>query len=306
MTKRLNLILFALIALIGMPYYWLLLESNPGDAKPKQVSMAQLNQLAASLPGPSPSGIEIELASFRRLPGNLVAAGSGLKRKLIGAMAFRLTVEGRQGIVIDSGMTGSIADCLDMQKFDASAQSRIDQAMKTADLVLLTHEHADHMGGVIALAGSRDASSWINAVRLGSGQIEFSGSRCQPKWPSDLNLKPAIPAGAPSAVAPGVVVIPAPGHTPGSQMIFVKLANGRKYLFAGDVATMDKSWRELRARSRLVGDYIAPENRAEVFSWLLTIRELKREDPSLTIIPGHDFDWIADPANKTNIAGMMR
>ena len=64
---------------------------------------------------------------------------------------------------------------------------------------------------------------------------------------------PTVQAGAPQAVAPGVVVIPAPSHTLGSQMVFVKLADGREFLFAGDIATMASSWRELRARSRLIG-----------------------------------------------------
>ena len=101
-------------------------------------------------------------------------------------------------------------------------------------------------------------------------------------------------------------MIPAPSHTPGSQMIFVRLESGRRYLFTGDIATMDKSWRELRARSRLVGEHITSENRPEVFSWLLTIRKLKSEDPSLTIIPGHDFEWLADPANKAGLVALMR
>jgi glyoxylase-like metal-dependent hydrolase (beta-lactamase superfamily II) len=193
-----------------------------------------------------------------------------------------------------------------MQKYDAGAQARIDRAMKSADLILLTHEHSDHIGGLIALAGDKGSASVMNAVRLGNGQTTSSGARCQSSWPSGQIIKSSIPAGAPAAIAPGVVVIPAPSHTPGSQMIFVRLESGRRYLFTGDIATMDKSWRELRARSRLVGEHITSENRTEVFSWLLTIRKLKSEDPSLTIIPGHDFEWLADPANKANLVALMR
>ena len=111
------------------------------------------------------------------------------------------------------------------------------------------------------------------------------------RWPKPLPA-PSIAGSAPIAIAPGVVVIPAPSHTPGSQMVFVRLAGGREYLFAGDIATMAQSWRELRARSRLIGDWLAPENRGEVFAWLRTIRALKAEAPRLEVVAGHDYEWI--------------
>jgi len=82
-------------------------------------------------------------------------------------------------------------------------------------------------------------------------------------------------------------------------MIYVRLADGREVLFAGDIATMAASWQELRARSRLIGDYLAPEDRREVYAWLRTIRALKAEAPGLLIVPGHDFEWlIHDKAAK--------
>src|SRR5208337_264002 len=36
-------------------------------------------------------------------------------------------------------------------------------------------------------------------------------------------------------IGPGVVLINAPGHTPGSQMVYVRLASGREMILAGDV-----------------------------------------------------------------------
>lgn len=85
-------------------------------------------------------------------------------------------------------------------------------------------------------------------------------------------------------------------------MIYVRLADGREVLFAGDIATMAASWQELRARSRLIGDYLAPEDRREVYAWLRTIRALKAEAPNLLIVPGHDFEWlIHDKAAKATV-----
>ena len=40
----------------------------------------------------------------------------------------------------------------------------------------------------------------------------------------------------------------------------------------------------------------------EVFGWLAAIGELKRADPGLVVVPGHDFEWLRDTANA---AGKM-
>lgn len=47
--------------------------------------------------------------------------------------------------------------------------------------------------------------------------------------------------------------------------------------------------------------WLAPENRAEVFGWLAAIGELKRADPGLVVVPGHDFEWLRDTANAAGI-----
>jgi glyoxylase-like metal-dependent hydrolase (beta-lactamase superfamily II) len=152
-------------------------------------------------------------------------------------------------------------------------------------MVLLTHEQLDHGGGVMALAADSPVRA---AVRLNPAQAKAPG----------LSGTATLPGGsAPFAVAPGIVVIPAPSHTPGSQLIFVVLANGTELLFVGDVSSFTQNWAEGRARSRLVSQTIQSENRSEVFSWLHTIAALKRADPALVVIPGHDFEWVHDPQN---------
>ena len=90
-------------------------------------------------------------------------------------------------------------------------------------------------------------------------------------------------------------------------MIFVRMASGREYLFAGDIASFEQNWKELRARSRLVGDWFAPEDRREVYSWLKTIRALRDEAPRLEIVPGHDHQVLFDSDRPSGIvAGIQR
>jgi glyoxylase-like metal-dependent hydrolase (beta-lactamase superfamily II) len=302
MTRRFNWLIVVLIVLIGVPYYWLLLDNRPGDARPKPVTIAQLRSLAASMPGQAPSEVRLEQVAWRRLPGNLFAAGSGLKRRRIAIMAWQLPVPGRKPVMIDSGVTKALSDEMQLETFLPEVQARVDAALAGAGLVLITHEHPDHLGPLAAMGGA----PLRQAARLNADQLPSAPLASTLPWRERDGLSARIAPGAPQAVAPGVVVIPAPSHTPGSQMIFVRLANGREYLFAGDIATMDASWRELRARSRLVGDMLAPEERGEVYAWLLTIRALKAQAPHLVVVPGHDFEEIASPlANNGIVRGFV-
>lgn len=298
MTRRLNWLLLALLLLFGAPYYWLLIDNRPGDVAAKPVTIAQLRQLAGSIPGPAPTGIEVEGVAWRRLPGTLFAAGTGLKRRLLAKMAFRLTVPGGAPIVIDTGLTRAEAQAGGMEEYNVGAQARVYAAMRQAGLILVTHEHVDHVGGLVALAAE---PGLLVKARLNPAQVSSAALASPLPWPQGIRPAATL-ANAPQAVAPGVVVVPAPSHSPGSQLIFVRLASGREYLFAGDVCSLEIGCRQVRARSRLVSTYLpGGEDRPEVFAWLKTIRALQESAPRLIVIPGHDLEWIINPENKTDV-----
>ena len=298
MTRRLNWILLALLLVIGLPYYWFLIDNSGTVLPAKSITIVELRQLAATIPGEAPYAVEVERTAFRRIPGNLMVAGSGMKRKLVGYMAFRLPVRGGRAVMIESGITPAIAAAQRAEHFNLSAQARIDAAMDQAGIILVTHEHSDHLGALAAHGGrALLQTAWLNAA-----QLPASPSARQLPWPNDVHLQPRIVGHSPIAVAPGIVVIPAPNsHTPGSQLIYVRLADGHEMLFAGDISSFAQNWQELRGRSRLVETWFAPENRAEVFAWLKTIRALKGQAPGLLVVPGHDWEWLDNPENHTGV-----
>ena len=183
----------------------------------------------------------------------------------------------------------------DAQLFDVAGLARRKQR---SDLVAgPLHEHADHLGGVVGL-NKRDL---LGKVLFNPQQLPGNRWTNMLTWPSPPLPAAAITGTAPVAVAPGVVVIPAASHTEGSQMVFVRLADGRELLFTGDIATMAQNWQELRARSRLIGEHFAPEDRTQVFAWLKTIRALKAQAPGLVILTGHDFEWLIRPENRDKV-----
>ena len=81
--RRRYKILLALVAIIGAPYYWLLIDNRPGDDPGPVIRIADLRRLADTIPGPHPEAVAIQQIGWRRVPGTLFVAGGGLKRNLL-------------------------------------------------------------------------------------------------------------------------------------------------------------------------------------------------------------------------------
>ena len=283
--KKRYWILLALLVLIGVPYYWLLVDNRPGDGPGARLEIAELRRLADAIPGPKPTGIAIQTVGWRRVPGTLFVAGGGLKRNLLTIQAGLLS--GPWGdIVIDSGFGARDAGEFGLEAYRPDAQARVNDAMRRARLIVFSHEHLDHMAGLLRLP---DFAEVVPKALITPEQLRGNRWADSLPWPKGVRegLKPFRYSGM-TAIAPGVVLIRTPGHTPGSQMIYARLADGREVLFAGDTATMERSWRQVRARSRLVGDLMVGEDRAAVFAWLKAVNRLHRENPKLIVIAGHD------------------
>ena len=283
--KRRYKILLALLVLIGAPYYWLLVDNRAGGAPERPIPLAELRRLAESVPGPKPESVAIQTVGWRRVPGALFVAGGGLKRKLLTIQAGLLS--GPWGeIVVDSGFGAQDAEAFGLEAFRADSQARVDAAMRRARRIVFTHEHLDHMGGLTRLPDFAQVAPRTLITPEQRGGNRWSDSLPWPRG-ARARLEPFRYSGL-AAIAPGVVLIRTPGHTPGSQMVYARLAGGREVLFAGDTATMERSWREVRARSRLVGDLMVGEDRPAVFGWLKAVKRLHRQAPGMVIIAGHD------------------
>jgi glyoxylase-like metal-dependent hydrolase (beta-lactamase superfamily II) len=90
------------------------------------------------------------------------------------------------------------------------------------------------------------------------------------------------------ALAPGVVLIKSPGHTPGSQMVYAQTANGAELLFIGDVAWHFRNIELQRERPRLMTWLFLKEDRTAVFGELAALKRLHEAQPAVRIVPGHD------------------
>jgi len=140
-------------------------------------------------------------------------------------------------IVVDAGVDREALGPNFRAQYFQDRQDRIQLAMRDAERVVLTHEHFDHAGGI-------QRGPWFAQVAahtlLSEEQLralmEPPARGINRLAPDSAALFPVLRYGLLYPLAPGVVLIKAPGHTPGSQFVYVQLADGREALILGDLA----------------------------------------------------------------------
>jgi glyoxylase-like metal-dependent hydrolase (beta-lactamase superfamily II) len=119
-------------------------------------------------------------------------------------------------------------------------------------------------------------------------------SRIRERWeigfPASLRSLEPLAAGRAQVIAPGVVVVQAAGHTPGSQIVYARLASGREILFVGDVAWHLGQIERLHYRPRLVTELFLNEDRHAVLAQFRTLHDLMRSHPEVVVLVSHDRD----------------
>jgi glyoxylase-like metal-dependent hydrolase (beta-lactamase superfamily II) len=141
-------------------------------------------------------------------------------------------------IMVDAGMDRELAaGAKDASQFFDDRYTQAVAALEGANLIVVTHEHYDHVGLAAhsAVADELAPKTMLTRAQMESlvhnakmTQIPFDSTHAGRYIVFDYDRD--LP------IAPGVVLIKAPGHTPRSQVIYVKLASGREVILAGDVA----------------------------------------------------------------------
>ncbi len=163
--------------------------------------------------------------------------------------------------------------------------------------VLLSHVHADHAGGVSTLPG---VPVWLAAEEQRLVETEL-------KHPRDV-MMPAHARAMEGRMVPisfesvpfanqderfdvfgdgSVVVVPMPGHTPGSIATFVNVSPTFRFVHVGDIISLQESIDRRVGKSWLMRT-LTDEDEEATAAQVAKLVQLHEADPDLVILPAHD------------------
>jgi len=269
----------------GGVYYWYFLQEPGQPETPFEISLTELRILSDKISGAKADAIDMELVATLEAPLAGIIIGGDWSTQKMEVPAYQVRFPDSH-IVIDVAMNAAQAETAEAVFFDAGAFGRLEKALSSASQIVVTHEHYDHIGTLVAADNLADL---LPALRLTPEQINEPHFMLPIAFPDGIfDAYSPLEYDRYLSIAPGVVLIKSPGHTTGTQMVFVELADGREVLFVGDVAWHMVNIEEGMGRPRFVSEFVLEEDRDAVFAQLLALKQLRSDHPEVTMIAGHD------------------
>jgi glyoxylase-like metal-dependent hydrolase (beta-lactamase superfamily II) len=258
-------------------------------------------------PAPGP-GISLEvtpllMASKGQPDCGMVGAASCLKR-VEQVHAAYLVTHGSTHFLVDSGLSSRAPEDLShfswtvRQEFGFDLQKGLGELLKEAgspniDFVLLTHVHWDHSGGLVDLPGVEVRTTAEDAAFIRS----FHGEEptVVPAHFDRVRLTTYALDGPPyenfsashDVFGDGsVVVVPLPGHTPGSVGVFLNHVHGRRLFFIGDTVWGADGYRLPSEKPKPLSR-LTDQDSILLSDTIWRVYHLHLSHPEVIIVPAH-------------------
>ena len=249
------------------------------------LDLAALREAAGPIETCPDSAHAQQVARMEQREG-LAVAGAPLSRVTFGFYSWQLRYAGGTTVVLDPVHSRKTQEKQSKgQPYDDDAWARQEKAVAAASVIAVTHEHYDHLGGA---ADSAHFASFGPKLKLTAAQ------RRPPRFGSvdrDLSGEPTLesgPEGSLHQVAPCVVAVSAAGHTPGSQMLYVRMKGGAELLLVGDIVWQESAFERLSTRPRLISS-IMGEDAEAITHQIRAIVDFKKANPSIDVVVAHDI-----------------
>jgi glyoxylase-like metal-dependent hydrolase (beta-lactamase superfamily II) len=266
--------------------------------------LSQIRQVATMIPGGRPLRINVVKFAESRRSKKFAVKGAPDEPSVQARTAYQV-VYADGYIMVDAGMDQQVHKYFGRgveEPYYPQQAAQLEKALLGARLIVVTHEHGDHVAGVIR-------TPYVNelAPKTVLTRTQVQTLLTDPQMP-EIQLTPEmakryiiIDYEKYLPFAPGMALIKAPGHTPGSQMIYIRLQSGKEYLLAGDAAWhMDGV--------RLIAGKDAPwikEQEDYVTAELKWLNELSKVEKNLYIVVSHDDEQRQDYVARGILGGKL-
>ena len=250
-------------------------------------TLDDVRRTAWVIPGPRPLRINFVKFAESRRTKNFSVEGAPATTSIQARTAFQVVYPDGH-VMVDAGMDLTIHSFFGRgveEPYFPEAVTQVEQAVREARLVVVTHEHGDHVGGVIHSPVAADLAPKTILTRA-----QVQTLMTTPQMP-EIRIAPemaerfiVIDYDRDFPLAPGIALIKAAGHTAGSQMVFVTLESGREYLLIGDITWHMDGVRLIKGKD---APWVTEDTRA-VMDQLRWLNELSRSEPDLVIVASHD------------------
>jgi glyoxylase-like metal-dependent hydrolase (beta-lactamase superfamily II) len=260
--------------------------------RPFEADLSAIRRMATVLPGALPLAVNgVRIAASIR-PKKFVISGGDDSPVTMPRTAFQVVYPDCT-VMLDSGFDKATHDSFSPDKpepYFPEQFVKLERALNAARLIVLTHHHADHVGGVVT------ASNFANLA--GKTVITMDVADCLMNTPHRPHLKLTqaaiekfIVLDYPKyyPVAPGMVLVRSPGHSTDSQMVYLRLQSGREILHSVDSAWNLENVLQVKGKA-------APWVKEDVPAVIGQLRWLKNvceTEHNLTVLITHDDDLFA-------------
>lgn len=262
---------------------WFLVET--GASLPQKARFSLDLEALRAAAGPDearPVEARAERVASAMMPAAAVMAGAGFHKIQFGFYVWQFRYTDGATAVIDAVHSHATHEGNHHgPDYNDAAWTRQEAAVAAARVMAATHEHYDHAGGFAESAHYAEFGDRLKLTEAQRRKARFGGG-------GDLSGPPTLasgPEGSIHPIAPGLVAVDVPGHTPGSQLIYVRLRGGRELLLIGDVVWQGFVLEREGSRPRLLsliedGDAVRHQTRA--------IIDFAKAHPEVDVVVAHD------------------
>ena len=288
-----------LFAVIWITEYYLFKKNEIPKISDFKIDLGELRELVDTEKDRLPVRLNSLIVAEGEIPDWIVVAGGASKGFPISFTSFQVVYDDKT-LIIECPFDKALYDKFCRYKllgikgryFNEENYEIMQRAMLESEYIVATHEHWDHVGGI---AQSPHVGELVNKTLLTTEQVhghtikkaEFPQGTFDDYTPLEYDQYHVL--------APGMVLIKAPGHSVGSQMIFIHLRDGEEFLFIGDVGWNMINIERLTNHSRM-GMLLRYENGEQLGHQIRWLHEYIYDNPEeeIHLMTSHDPSQIED------------